>query len=120
MIVGEKTEVIEFRESINERVEAMESICAILNKHCKGVLYFGINDNGYVEGLQISDSTKKDISRWIYEAIYPRITPSIEVLTIEDRKVIKVNFHGHNRPYSVNGDYLIRTVLKIEKCLLTN
>ena len=109
MIIGEETETIEFKKTTDEKKEAMESICAILNKHCKGVLYFGINDNGYVEGQQISDSTKKDISRWIYEAIYPRITPSIEVFTIEDRKVIKVSFYGHNRPYSVNGDYLIRT-----------
>ena len=109
MIIGEKTETIEFKKTTGEKKEAMESICAILNKHCKGTLYFGINDNGYVEGQQVSDSTKKDVSRWIYEAIYPRITPTIEVLTIEDRKIIKVSFYGHNRPYSVYGDYLIRT-----------
>ncbi len=109
MIIGEETETVEFKKTTGEKKEAMEAICAILNKHCKGTLYFGINDNGYIEGQQVSDSTKKDISRWIYESIYPRIVPSIEVLTIEDRKIIKVSFYGHNRPYSVNGDYLIRT-----------
>ena len=109
MIIGEETEVIEFKRTTGEKKEAMESICAILNKHCRGTLYFGVNDSGYVEGQQISDSTKKDISRWIFESIYPKITPTIEVQTIEDRKIIKVSFSGHNRPYSVNGDYLIRT-----------
>ena len=109
MIIGEETETVEFKKTTGEKKEAMEAICAILNKHCKGTLYFGINDNGYIEGQQVSDSTKKDISRWIYESIYPRIVPSIEVLTIENRKIIKVSFYGHNRPYSVNGDYLIRT-----------
>lgn len=109
MIIGEETEVVEFKKTTGERKVAMESICAILNKHCRGTLYFGVNDNGYVEGQMISDSTKKDISRWIYESIYPRITPTIDVLSIEDRKIIKVSFSGHNRPYSVNGDYLIRT-----------
>lgn len=108
MIIGEETEVIEFKKTTGEKKEAMESICAILNKHCRGTLYFGVNDSGYVEGQQISDSTKKDISRWINESIYPKITPTIEIQTIEDRKIIKVSFSGHNRPYSVNGDYLIR------------
>lgn len=108
MIIGKITENIEFKKSIGEKKEAMQSICAILNKHCRGTLYFGVNDSGYVEGQQISDSTKKDISRWINESIYPKITPTIEIQTIEDRKIIKVSFSGHNRPYSVNGDYLIR------------
>lgn len=108
MIIGEETEIVEFKKTTGERKEAMESICAILNKHCRGTLYFGVNDNGYVEGQQISDSTKKDISRWVFESIYPKITPTIEVQKIEDRKIIKVSFSGHNRPYSANGDYLIR------------
>lgn len=109
MIIGEETENIEFKKTTGERKAAMESICAILNKHCRGTLYFGVNDNGYVEGQMVSDSTKKDVSRWIYESIYPKITPTIDVLSIEDRKIIKVSFSGHNRPYSVNGDYLTRT-----------
>lgn len=37
----------------------MEAISAILNKHTKGTLYFGIDDNGFVKGQQISDNTKK-------------------------------------------------------------
>lgn len=109
VIIGKETENVEFKKTTGERKSAMESICAILNKHCRGTLYFGVNDNGYVEGQMVSDSTKKDVSRWIYESIYPKITPTIDVLSIEDRKIIKVGFSGHNRPYSVNGDYLIRT-----------
>ena len=45
----------------------------------------------------------------INDAIEPRIAPTIEVLTIEQRTIIKVSFSGHNRPYAVNGKYLIRT-----------
>lgn len=108
MIIGQETEVMEFKQTTGEMKEAFESICAILNKHCRGTLYFGVNDTGYVTGQQISDSTKKDISHKIIELIYPKITPTIEVLTIEDRQIIKVSFSGHNRPYSINGNYLIR------------
>ncbi len=108
MIIGEETEQIEFKLTTGEKNEAMESICSILNKHCKGTLYFGVKDNGFVVGQQVSDSTKRDISRWISESIYPKITPSIDVLSFEDRRIIKVSFSGHNRPYSANGNFLIR------------
>lgn len=90
----------------------MEAIAAILNKHCRGTVYFGVNDSGYVNGQQVSDSTKKDISRLINETIEPRIVPTIEVLTLDEKDIVKVSFSGHNRPYSVNSRYLIRTGTK--------
>ncbi len=108
MIIGNESEVLEFKLSTGEKKEATESIVAILNKHRKGTLYFGVDDSGYVKGQQISDSTKRDISRIINELIEPKISPTIEVLTIEDKNIIKVSFFGSNRPYSSGGKYLIR------------
>ena len=108
MNIGVETEKIEFKKTTGEKKEAMESICAILNKHCSGTLYFGVDDSGFVQGQQVTDSTKKDISRIISEAIDPKITPSIEVQTIDGRTIIKVSFSGHNRPYSVYGNFLSR------------
>ena len=108
MIIGSESEMIEFKLTTGEKKEAMEAISAILNKHCHGTIYFGVDDTGYVKGQQVSDSTKKDISRIINNSIEPRIIPTIEVLTIEGRSIVKVTFSGHNRPYSVNGKYLIR------------
>ena len=109
MIIGTESETVEYKSSTGEKREAVESIAAILNKHCRGTVYFGVDDSGFVKGQQVSDSTKKDISRIIHESIEPRITPTIETLTIEQKTIIKVSFSGHNRPYSVNGKYLIRT-----------
>jgi ATP-dependent DNA helicase RecG len=109
MIIGFESETVEFKLTTGEKNEAMESIAAILNKHCRGTVYFGVDDSGFVKGQQVSDSTKKDISRIINDSIEPRIIPTIEVLTIEQRTIIKVSFSGHNRPYAVNGKYLIRT-----------
>ena len=91
MIIGAESEILEFKLTTGEKKEAMEAIAAILNKHCRGTLYFGVEDSGFVRGQQISDSTKKDISRIINDSIEPRITPSIEVLSIENRDVIKVS-----------------------------
>lgn len=109
MKIGEESELLEFKVSTGERKEAVESICAILNKHTKGTLYFGVDDKGFVVGQkQITDSTKKDISRTINEMLEPKIVPTIEIINIEGKDVIKVSFYGNNRPYSVNGRYLIR------------
>lgn len=109
MVIGSESETVEFKLTTGEKNEAVEAIAAILNKHCRGAVYFGVDDSGFVRGQQISDSTKKDISRIISDSIEPRIAPTIEVLTIEQRTIIKVSFSGHNRPYAVNGRYLIRT-----------
>ena len=109
MIIGFESETVEFKLTTGEKNEAMESIAAILNKHCRGIVYFGVDDSGFVKGQQVSDSTKKDISRIINDSIEPRIVPTIELLAIEGRTIIKVSFSGHNRPYAVNGRYLIRT-----------
>lgn len=108
MIIGKETEQVEFKLTTGEKKEAMEAISAILNKHTKGTLYFGIDDNGFVKGQQISDNTKKDISRIITESIEPKFSYSIDALTLDGKEIIKVSFSGHNRPYSVNGKYLMR------------
>ncbi len=42
MNIGIETEYIEFKKSIGELKEACESICAMLNKHGVGTVYFGI------------------------------------------------------------------------------
>lgn len=108
MIIGKETEQTEFKSTTGERNEAMESISAILNKHTKGTLYFGVDDHGYVKGQQISDSTIKDISKLISETIEPKCSYTIDTLSLDGKDVIKVSFSGHNRPYSVNGKYLMR------------
>ena len=109
MKIGEESETIEFKVTTSERKNAMESIAAILNKHRRGTLFFGVDDSGFVRGQQISDSTKRDISRMVYDTIEPKVVTSMEVLSIEGKQILKVSFFGQNRPYSVNGRYLIRT-----------
>ncbi|MFH0795882.1 MAG: RNA-binding domain-containing protein, partial [Candidatus Omnitrophota bacterium] len=45
-----ETETVELKKSTSELKEAIISICAILNKHQKGNLYFGIKNDGAVVG----------------------------------------------------------------------
>ncbi len=109
MIVGTENETIEFKESLAEKEEAMKDIGAILNKRGKGTLYFGVNDNGEVIGLQIGKKTESDIANKINSSIEP--APFYTIDTKEDalgHKFIETNFHGDAKPYRAKGAYFIR------------
>lgn len=109
MNLGRETEYLEFKETTSELEAALIDICAMLNKHGRGVLYFGIKNNGDIQGFQIGDSTERDISRKIFESIRPQIYPDIETKMIERTKgYIKVSFEGTNLPYSAGGRYYMR------------
>ena len=103
-----ENELIEFKKTTSELNEAMNSISAILNKHRRGTLYFGLKNDGTPFRFQITDSTVRDVSRKIFEAIKPQIFPIIEVINIEGIDVIKVEFSGDDTPYSSFGKYYIR------------
>lgn len=108
MIIGEEGEFVEFKKTTGELKDSMDAISAFLNKHNKGTVYYGVDNNGFVKGQQITDSTLKDISRTISDAIEPRITPTIEKIVIDSKEVVKVSFYGSNRPYSSYGKYFVR------------
>ena len=55
----------ELKKSTSELKEGIVSIVAILNKHQKGRLYFGIKDDGTVIGQEISSKTLREVSEAI-------------------------------------------------------
>ncbi len=57
-----ENETVELKKTTSELKEAMLSICAILNKHQKGKLYFGIKNDGIAIGQDISERTIREIS----------------------------------------------------------
>lgn len=104
----EESEILEFKKSTSESKEALISIVAILNKHQKGELYFGINKKGDIVGLDIGEKTLRDISKTISDHIEPKIYPKIEKKTIKNKNCIKVDFSGKNIPYYAYGRAYIR------------
>lgn len=108
MNFGHEDETLEFKKSTGELNEAMNSISAMLNKHGRGTIYFGVLPNGEVKGQTVNESTLRDVSRKIYESIVPQIVPSIEKRIVEEKEIIEVNFSGNNKPYSSKGVYYIR------------
>ena len=75
--LGEETEQVEFKKSTGEMKEAVISIAAILNKHGKGDLYFGVKNNGDVIGQEISDKTTREVSQAIGSHLRPVLYPEI-------------------------------------------
>lgn len=106
---GHETEELEFKKTTGELHDAMIDIAAILNKHGQGTLYFGVLPNGDVKGLQVVESTLRDVSRVVFESIKPQIYPEIQKITIDGCDIIEVKFSGKSKPYSAYGKYYIRT-----------
>lgn len=104
----EENEQIEFKKTTGELNEAMRSVSAILNKHGKGTIYFGLKNNGTPSLFQITDSTMRDVSRKVFESIRPQIFPTIEKIKIDGIDVIEMDFSGNNQPYSAFNIYYIR------------
>ena len=61
--LGIETETLEFKKSTGELKEAMHSICAILNKHQHGELYFGVKPDGTVVGQAVTEESLWEVSQ---------------------------------------------------------
>lgn len=98
----------ELKKSTSELKEALISIVAILNKHQKGKIYFGIKDDGTVIGQDIGSKTLREVSEAITTKIEPKIYPTIKTVNIENKDCILAEFEGVNVPYLADGRAYIR------------
>src|SRR3989338_7583809 len=103
-----ESETLELKKSTSELKEAIISIVAILNKHQKGELYFGIKNNGGVVGQTVTENTIREISKTIFDNIEPKIFPRIEEVSLGGKKCVQVEFAGVNIPYYAYGRAYIR------------
>lgn len=109
MNFGKESETKEYKTSTGEIRQALRSISAILNKHQKGELYFGVRDDGEVVGMQIGKETLRDIAAKIKEGIDPRIYPDVkDFKTPDGKRYVKVLFSGEETPYAAEGRVYLR------------
>ncbi|MDR1996781.1 MAG: putative DNA binding domain-containing protein [Candidatus Margulisbacteria bacterium] len=104
----QESETLELKTSTSELKEAVISICAILNKHQRGELYFGIKNNETAAGMEISEKTIRDISRAIAEHLEPKVYPVITRLAVAAKQCLKLEFSGQTMPYFAYGRAYIR------------
>ncbi|MBU4347938.1 putative DNA binding domain-containing protein, partial [Patescibacteria group bacterium] len=98
-----ESETLELKKSTSELKEAIISISAILNKHQKGRIIFGVKDNGQVIGQEIGKDTLRRISKSISDNIEPKIYPIIKEETIDKKSCIFIDFSGNDIPYYAYG-----------------
>ena len=103
-----ESETLEFKESLTQLKKSIISIVAILNKHKKGQLIFGVKDTGSIIGISIGKTTLRDVSKSISDYIEPKIYPSIKETILENKKCIVVDFEGKNIPYFAYGRAYVR------------
>ncbi|MCK4459480.1 MAG: putative DNA binding domain-containing protein, partial [Methanosarcinales archaeon] len=104
----EENEILELKKSTSELKEAIISIAAILNKHRKGELYFGIKNDGTVVGQDVGEQTIRDVSKAISDNIEPRIYPMISRIASGGKDCIHVTFQGSEYPYFAYGRAYMR------------
>ena len=109
MNIGKETEYIEFKKSLSETKQGIISMSAVLNKHGKGTLYLGVNDDGEVLGLQIGKDTLNRLSQEIAGNLKPSFYYEInKKQTNDEKEFIEIVFNGFNTPYSAYGRYYLR------------
>lgn len=103
-----ESETIELKKSTSELKEAVISVAAMLNKHQRGEVWFGIRNDGSIIGQTVSDKTLRDVSHAIALHIEPKVYPAVEIREVEGKSCIRVECHGNEYPYFAYGRAYMR------------
>lgn len=103
-------ETQEFKNSLSQLDAGIDSLAAMLNKHRRGTVYFGVANDGEILGLEgeLGEETLKKVGTRIGEQLKPVTAPEVVYQYFGDNTIIKVFVSGNNRPYASRGNYLIR------------
>ena len=110
MNLGFENEKQEFKLGLGQLDKGLRSLSAMLNRDSEGTVFFGVDDDGTVKGLDIGKRSLLDIRSRAAELIDPRIILDINELSDENGKsYIRVHAEGSDIPYSCDGRYYLRT-----------
>lgn len=101
-------ETREFKRSLSQLKEGIISLCAMLNKHGRCELWFGIEPSGEAVGLEIGEKTPRDVSEAIAVHIEPKIYPAITSEIIDGKSCLKIICDGNDVPYYAYGRAYMR------------
>lgn len=116
MNLGKESETVEFKESLAQLDEGIKSLTAMLNRSNKGIVYYGIkNDGTFSKKIQIGKSTLEDIRTRLIDTCRPRIDAEIQEIYDEEGNVaIKMSAECSDTPYLFKSGYFIRTLTRDE------
>lgn len=111
MNIGEESEFQEHKESLAQLDKGIKSMTAMLNKHYKGIVNFGVYDNGDIKGIQIGKKSFDDIRERIAILVQPKFSYTTTRKSDESGNVYLVlSVSGSDIPYSFDGRYYTRNV----------
>ena len=101
-----ETQTREFKSSFSK--EVVETLTAFANS-IGGCIYIGIDDNGKVKGIEIGKETLQNWQNQIKLNTNPSLFPDIEVLNIDNKKVVCLIIQEHPiKPVCCKGKYYLR------------
>jgi ATP-dependent DNA helicase RecG len=103
-----ESESIEFKKSLAELGEGLNSMAAILNKHAAGELWFRIKNDGTPVGMEVTETTLRKVSQSIAAHIEPKIFPEVSNVLLSGKSCIRVSFSGSEKPYYSHGRAYMR------------
>lgn len=96
-------DTLEFKESLKEEKEILETICAFLNSK-GGTILVGVDDRGKIKGIELGKGTVEDLLNRIKFKIEPSVIPQIEAISVDGRYVLRITVQeGLDKPYLFNG-----------------
>ncbi len=103
-----ESESVGYKWGLSELKEGILSLTAMLNRNGHGTLYFGMDEGGKAVGVDIGKDTLKNIASTVFDSTDPPLLPSVEMMQIDGKDVIKVHAEGDDRPYACEGTIYIR------------
>ena len=89
MIKKGESETVEFKQSLAETREIIETVCAFANSK-GGTIIVGVSDKCEIKGVSIGKRTIEDLVLKIANSTEPRIFPEVEVVEIRNKELIVI------------------------------
>ncbi|MBQ1463067.1 MAG: ATP-binding protein, partial [Candidatus Methanomethylophilus sp.] len=109
MELGSESGTVAFRSDMRQLDKGLISLTAMINRSNHGTVYFGVDDTGYVSGLQVDAPLFDKIRYTARKNILPRlIIDVVEHVSTDGKSYVSVSASGFETPYSYDGRYYVR------------
>jgi len=103
-----ESEKLEFKKSLAERDEILETITAFSNTR-GGTVLIGVDDYGNVIGVDLKKGEIESLENSINQLIEPKVYPDFKDIPYRNRLILKIEVHeGFNKPYFYRGACYVR------------
>lgn len=96
-----ESETLELKKSTSELKAGVVSLVAMLNKHHRGELWFGIKNDGTAVGQSISEASLREVSRAMGDHIEPKVYPSVEKVMVDKKHCIVSGYWWRGKKFLI-------------------